>query len=118
MATTPARPLQIITPTYPAANATFNSSHSTLSVMTKEIEVADALMQSITERFSCGVACVCKLCLFLPAVLVARVVVPVSILWYVFEPVCLPYFYASWVYFWVCAWREDTVIQGDEGRWL
>ena len=46
---TPARPLQIITPTYPAANATFNSSHSTLSVMTKEIEVAHALMQSITE---------------------------------------------------------------------
>ena len=46
---TPARPLQIITPTYPAANATFNSSHSTLSVMTKEIEVAHALMQSITK---------------------------------------------------------------------
>jgi poly(A) polymerase Pap1 len=46
---TPARPLHIITPTYPAANATFISSHSTLSVMTKEIQVAHALMQSITE---------------------------------------------------------------------
>ena len=39
---------------------------------------------------SCGVACVCKLCLFFPAVFVARVVVPVSILWYVSQPVCPP----------------------------
>ncbi len=45
----PRSPLANYHSTYPAANATFTSSHSTLSVMTKEIEVAHALMQSITE---------------------------------------------------------------------
>jgi hypothetical protein len=67
---------------------------------------------------SCGVACVCKLCLFLPPVSVARVVVPcVDIV--VCPPACLSLlFLCVLVYFWVCAWREDTVIQEDDGRLL
>mmetsp|Transcript_4256 Transcript_4256/g.6249 ORF Transcript_4256/g.6249 Transcript_4256/m.6249 type:complete len:616 (-) Transcript_4256:103-1950(-) len=43
------RPFSIITPTYPAANATFNASNSTLAVMKKEIENAHTLMQSIVK---------------------------------------------------------------------
>jgi len=45
----PLRPVCVITPTYPPANATFNASHSTLKVMKKEIESAHLLMQSILK---------------------------------------------------------------------
>ena len=45
----PFRPVCVITPTYPPANATFNASHSTLAVMKKEIESAHLLMQSISK---------------------------------------------------------------------
>ena len=45
----PLRPVCVITPTYPPANATFNASHSTLKVMKKEIENAHLLMQSILK---------------------------------------------------------------------
>ena len=41
------RPISVITPTYPPANATFNGSYSTMVAMKKEIESAHALMQAI-----------------------------------------------------------------------
>jgi len=44
------RPLAVITPTYPPANATFNSSQSTLAVIKKEIEYAHGVMQGITKQ--------------------------------------------------------------------
>ena len=43
------RPLNIITPTYPAANATFNASNSTVAVMRKELEIAHGIMQGILK---------------------------------------------------------------------
>jgi hypothetical protein len=82
----PKRPVQIITPTYPPANATFNSSMSTLAgvhmymyvcgkfvaviadlkdlvaVMKKEIENAHSLMQTISKPgvlHVCLSVCVC-----------------------------------------------------------
>ncbi|KAJ1495940.1 Poly(A) polymerase central domain-containing protein [Baffinella frigidus] len=39
------RPMSVITPTYPAANATFNSSHSTLAVVKHEIAHAYEIVQ-------------------------------------------------------------------------
>jgi len=40
------RPMSVITPTYPAANSTFNSSHSTLWVIQQEIAAAHTLAQA------------------------------------------------------------------------
>jgi poly(A) polymerase len=42
------RPMQIITPTYPVANATFNSSRSTVLVVKQEIAAAHALSQDVS----------------------------------------------------------------------
>jgi len=39
------RPISVITPTYPAANATFNASHSTLAVIKNEIAASYEIMQ-------------------------------------------------------------------------
>ena len=44
------RPLSVITPTYPPANATFNASMSTLAVIKKEIESASTLMQGVIKQ--------------------------------------------------------------------
>ena len=41
------RPVRIITPTYPAANSTFNMSHSSLAVLKNEIKRACMIIQSI-----------------------------------------------------------------------
>jgi poly(A) polymerase len=42
------RPMQIITPTYPVANATFNSSRSTVLVVKQEIAGAHQLSQDVS----------------------------------------------------------------------
>mmetsp|Transcript_9142 Transcript_9142/g.18241 ORF Transcript_9142/g.18241 Transcript_9142/m.18241 type:complete len:573 (+) Transcript_9142:375-2093(+) len=46
------RPMSVITPTYPAANSTFNSSQSTLSVIAQEV----ALAHEISQVFNNGKA--------------------------------------------------------------
>lgn len=43
------RPLQIITPTYPVANATFNACHSTVAIMHSEIALGHNVVQGVAS---------------------------------------------------------------------